>query len=269
MKKIFCLSTLICLLLIGTVFAIKPLRGDFDINNGLGRVEGADDHGHVIMTINKGWNLLPLRFIMDASGRYWGNYKEGQTCNQDVFQSVWYYSPASRDYYHIPVIDDWGAPGSRNNDFLLNEFLAKYYHIHAGSAWLYSPDMCILETDSGVELIFESFHDGDRSHYFKKEELILKSGWNFIPMNMRMYVFERNPYELLQDCSPSKFYGWNSRIQKWEALTDEIMEVIRTGEYDTPQTSNIFETILVKTNRDCYFADFDQTSGSAPPAIPN
>lgn len=71
---------------------------------------------------------------MESSGVYWSNFKEGQTCEQDIFQNVWCYSPVIGNYYHIPLIDDWGAPKTRNNDVLLNEFKAKYYHVYAGSA---------------------------------------------------------------------------------------------------------------------------------------
>ena len=250
------------LILIPLVSAITPPPQDYPIHNG--RVENSE---HVTITVYKGWNILPLKFIMEASGRYWANHKEGQTCDQDIFRNVHYYSPAAREYYHIPVIDDWGAPLSRDNNFLLNEFRAKYYHIYAGSAWIYSPSRCILEGDSGVSLISDSY--SNQGYGYTKDELILKAGWNFIPLNLRMYVFERNMYELLQECSPSRFFGWHSRLQEWEDLTDEIREIQSTEEYDTPRTTNIFETIVVKTDRDCYFADFDESSGSSPPPLPD
>ncbi len=227
-----------------------------------GSVDDAS-RGHVTYDIGKGWNLVPLKFIMESAGRYWSNFKEGRTCEQDIFQNVWYYSPVRGSYYHIPAIDDWGAPKTRNNDVLLNEFKAKYYHIYAGSAWIYSPKNCILEGDDGTQLISGSYGNAEQEKVYQYKELILKAGWNFVPVDMKMVAYEKSLKDLFNSCSAQKFYKYDRSGNKWVEITAEVMSGNKL------QINQIFETILVKTTQDCNFADYDASSSTAPPGIPN
>ena len=218
-------------------------------------------HGHVIYNINKGWNIVPLKFMMEASGRYNANEKEGQTCNRDIFQNVWYYSPVIKDYYHIPVIDDWGAPKTRNNNILLNEFKAKYYHIYAGSAWVYSLKNCILEGDDGTQLVSGSYGDEQQEKGYTHKELVLKAGWNFVPVDMRMAAYEKSLKELFDNCGATKFLVYDKNGNRWQDISASVNNKI--------PISDIFKTIVVKTTQDCNFADYEASSSTAPPSLPS
>ena len=236
----------------------------YEINNGY--VENMD---HVVVSLDKGWNLLPLKFIMETSGRYWSNYREGETsCEQDIFQNVWYYSPVARKYYPIPVIDDWGAPKTRENNFLLQEFRNKYYSIYAGSAWIYTPEACSLAGDSGTSLWSESYGDSEQEKSYRREELVMKAGWNFFAPDYGMYALQKNPWQLLESCGVEKAHGWHSDTQEWENIINEVRGAMSQGDYDAIQTTNIFETVLVKTSQDCNLLDFESQSGSQPPELP-
>jgi|SRR3989344_8040977 len=200
---------------------------------------------------------------MESSGRYWSNFKEGQTCGQDIFQNVWYYSPIRGSYYHIPEIDDWGAPKTRNNDVLLNEFKSKYYHIYAGSAWIYSPKNCILEGDDGTQLVSGSYGNFEQEKVYQYKELVLKAGWNFVPIDVSMVAYEKSLKDLFNSCGAQKFYKYDKANNNWVDITAEIS----SGNKLVP--SDIFTTYLVKTTINCNFADYKASSGSTPPAIPS
>lgn len=219
--------------------------------------------GHVTYNIGKGWNLVPLKFLAEASGRFWGNFKEGKTCEQNIFQNVWYYSPIRGGYYHIPVMDDWIAPKTRNNEVLLKEFKAKYYHIYSGSAWVYSSENCILEGDDGTSLVSGNYGDAEQEKGYRHTELVLKAGWNFVPVDIRMVAYEKSLKDLFDSCSPQKFYKYDKAKNKWMDITSQI----NLGNKLVP--GNIFETYLVKITNDCNFADYEVTSSSNPPAVPN
>jgi hypothetical protein len=219
-------------------------------------------HGHVTYNLVEGWNLVPLAFMYESSGRYWANHKEGRSCSQDIFQNVWYYSPVLKDYYHIPVMDDWASPVSRNNDLLLNEFKGKYYHVFSGSGWVYSPSDCILEGDSGTQLFADSYGSSELRPGYNKKELVLKSGWNFVPLDMHMAVYEKSLKELFASCQATRFYTYDPKSRKWVDASPEVSAGKKIPFAD------IFKTYVVKTSRDCNFADFSEASKSAPPTLP-
>ena len=245
-------------------------RSDFDnviFSNGRGSsTSAAGQPGeHVIYNIGKGWNLVPLKFMMEATSRYWSNYKEGKTCEQDIVQNVWYYSPVQGKYYHIPRMDDWGSPKQRGNSFLLNEFKGKFYHIHGGSAWVYSPNNCILEGDSGIQLITEGSYGSELEPEtgYQYKELVLKAGWNFVPVDMRMVAYEKSIKELFEQCNAQRFYKYDKANNKWVDVASEVGAGNKLG------VGDIFDTILIKTTKDCNFANYDASSSSSPPSIPN
>lgn len=230
------------------------------LSDNRGTIEDAFSSGHVTYAIGKGWNLVPLAFIQEAAGRYWSNHKEGQSCNQDIFQNVWYYSSTTNDYYHLPYIDDWGSPVTRNNAFLLNDFRAKYYSIYAGSGWIYSPENCILEGDSGGELISDSY--GGQAGGYQYKELTLKAGWNFVPIEPRMVYYEKTWKGVLEACGGDRIYHYDQPKNKWIDLTKNTEVLDRKF-----MPGDIFNTYLIKTTRDCALAEYS-SSGSAPPSLP-
>ena len=245
-------------------------RDDFiriTFDNNLGSVT---NNMHVTINVQKGWNVLPLGFIADAKSRYWGNYKEGQTCDMAVFDNVWMYSPVAKNYYHIPVMDDWVYPKSRENNFLLNEFRNKYYHVYSGGAWLYSSENCILEGDNGIELTTGGLYDNSmEDKRYKYDELVLKAGWNFVPIQMAMVAYEKPLKDIFEGCGVERYNIWDNRDQKWLLNSQEMGQLLGFDQKVEPAV--IFKTLVVKTSRDCYLGTnmFSQTSSSTPPAIPN
>ena len=251
-----------------TFVSAALVESDFEnvtFSNNRGRTtEKAGNH--VIYNLGKGWNLVPLKFLMEASGRYNSYYKEGQTCDQDVFQNIWYYSPVRADYYQLPTINDWGSPKTRGNDVLLKEFQQKYYHIYAGSAWAYTPESCSIEGDSGTQLLYGNYSNDQQEIGYSHKELILKAGWNFVPINMKMVGYEKSLVELLSPCGLEKAYTYDQLNNKW---IDSTAAAKNQSGSSTLFVSDLFETILVKTSVDCNFADFEDSSLSSPPALPN
>lgn len=258
------------LILASVVFVSAALMPEdftnLQLENKLGIV--ADPRGHVTINLQNGWNMIPLKFVGEASGRYWSNFKEGQTCNMDVFQNVWYYSPVRGEYYHIPVIDDWRYPSSRNNNILLTEFQNKYYHIYSGSGWVYSEEDCILEGDDGINLISKSY-GGDTGVGYNYKELILKAGWNFVPADFYWSALERSFADVFNGCEIEKINRWDSQNQKW-LYTAEQMNTLPAGWQEKISPSKVFTTFVIKTKKDCTLAQnvIDGSTGSAPPTIP-
>ena len=231
---------------------------NYRIHNG-----EASGNFHVVVTLDQGWNLLPLDFIAESSGRYWSNYDiRDTTCSQDIFQNVWYYSPVRKEYYHLPAIDDWIYPKTRENEILMTEFSNKYYHIYSGSGWIYTPEPCSLAGDDGTSLYSQSYGDQTQDKEYRSEELVLKAGWNFISPDFNMYTLQKNFWEMLVPCGVDKAYGWHSDTQEWENIIPEANQAS-----DILQTTNIFETVLVKTRNDCNLLDFSNSDGS-PPSLP-
>ncbi len=261
MEAKYNLTIILVILVVFTTFTSAILtEDDFQqvvFNDNLGTVNG----DHVTVNLKQGWNLLPLAFIADAGARYWGNYKEGSTCSQDVFQNVWFYSPEFRDYYHIPVdkgeqlsnIDDWVYPKTRGNNFLLNEFKNKYYHIYAGSAWIYSEGNCILEGDNGITLIYDQFNNDEQETSYKHDELVLRKGWNFIPVDMLMVASEVPFSQIFEGCNVIKYNVWDNEKQDWTVL-EEDMQNLDGFNNETPDKENIFSTFVIKTDSDCNLA---------------
>ncbi|MEK6894921.1 MAG: hypothetical protein AABX48_00180 [Nanoarchaeota archaeon] len=260
MKKLILPISLIVLVGFTALVSAILTKNNFqqvNFNDNFGGVSG----DHVTIHLKQGWNLLPLAFIADAGGRYWGNYKEGSTCSQDVFQNVWFYSPEFGDYYHIPVdkgeqlanIDDWRYPKTRGNDFLLNEFKNKYYHIYAGSAWVYSEKGCTLEGDEGIKLTSSQVGDEEQERSYKYDELVLRKGWNFIPVDMLMVASEASFSQIFEGCNVIKYNAWNNEKQDWVVLKEDMQSLDRFNS-ETPDKENIFSTLVIKTDSDCNLA---------------
>ncbi|MBS3090855.1 hypothetical protein J4217_00210 [Candidatus Pacearchaeota archaeon] len=269
-KKII-LPIAFALILLGAVFVSALNLQDFtnlQLGNNQGIVESPN--GHVTINVVKGWNVLPLKFISEASGRYWGNYKEGQTCSQDVFQNVWYYSPERASYYHIPVIDDWSAPKTRDNAFLLGELQGKYYHVFAGSAWMYSPKNCTLEGDNGVDLVSRSYGSEDQDISYSYGDLILKAGWNFVPVDYLWSAMDKSFAEVFAGCNVEKFNIWDSQKQKWLFSISQNVTSASFAWNEEIAPPMIFTTLVVKTGNDCALAKnvIDGQTDSNPPALP-
>jgi len=267
-KKLMLL--LLSFVLLGGLVSAALTREDFtnlQLSNNLGTVD--DFKGHITINVQKGWNILPLKFIAEASGRYWGNFKEGQTCEQDIFQNVWYYSPVSGGYYHLPNIDDWRFPVSRNNNVLLTEFQNKYYHIYAGSGWIYSSKACILEGDEGVGLISMNY-GGETGVGYNYNELNMKAGWNFIPVDYLWSGQEMSLREVFSDCGMEKLNIWDSQNQKWTYDSAQMNNISYFALDEKIAPSMVFKTLLVKTGKDCYLAKnvIDGASQGNPPSLP-
>src|SRR3989344_3893048 len=269
MKKIILYTVLAFIFsagLPGFVSAVLT-KADFEnitFSGNRGSVNEAS-HGHVIYNLGKGWNLVPLKFLMESKGRYSSYQKEGKTCDSDVFDNVWYYSPAKGSYYHMPALDDWSYPKTRNNDFLLNEFKQKYYHIHAGSAWAYTPEDCSLEGEDGTQLISENYGNAEQEKNYNYKELVLKAGWNFVPVDYKMVAYEKSLVGLFSKCEPEKFYKYDKHNNKWVNLTEASKAASASSSKLFPL--DIFDTILVKTKKDCNFADYSMSSISVPPSL--
>ena len=264
MSKIIMFIVMIAVLSFG-VFSVMSIDQftNLELGNNQGHVDSPKDH--VTMNLKKGWNLLPLKFISDASGRYWSNKKEN-TCEQDVFLNIYVYSPVKKQYTKLLVIDDWKSPKSRNNEFLLGEFAGKYFHIYAGSAWLYAPKECTLEGDDGVGLISKSYGSEGEGKSYSYEQLVLKSGWNFIPVDYYWPAAERSFADIFDSCGVEKYYLWDNQKQSWIAASQQ-----ESGWNEKISPLMTFTTILVKTSKDCSIAKniIDGPSGSVPPPIPN
>lgn len=269
MKKILSVLLIIILGLSSGVFAIIN-ENDFNkiiLTDNLGNVTNSND---IKINLVEGWNLLPLEFIANANGEYHGNYKKGKTCNQDVFQNIWMYSPVSKDYYHIPVFDDWQYPKTRNNNFLLNEFKSNYFHIFAGSGWVYSNKKCILETSyHGVKLLRSNYNDEAQGKMSSYKKLILKTGWNLVPIDRLMVISETSLDKIFDGCGVQKYNLWDNKNQKWILSTEEMNKLI--GFNEKININDIFKTVLIKTSSDCYLGDniFKQYYNAVPSEMPN
>ena len=251
------LTIIASLILIATLVSANGLQDFTNIvfNNNLGTVEA----NHVTVNLKEGWNLLPLKFVAEAAGRYWANYEEGVTCNQEVFQHVWFYSPLTKNYYHFPTdeddpletIDDWRYPKTRGNDFLLNEFQNKYYHIYAGSAWIYSENNCILEGDDGVGLVALHSSNETQDISYDYEDLVLKKGWNLIPIDFLMVSTGKSFGDIFEPCDVIKFNIWDNMNQEWQISKEEETEMLPAFKNESPTIGDIFKTLAIKTNSDC------------------
>jgi hypothetical protein len=262
MKKTIIIMIMLCIFSVGAyaVLATEPLT-NFDLGNNQGHIDLATRH--VTMNLKKGWNLLPLKFMYEASGRYWSNKKEN-TCEQDVFQSIYVYSPVKKQYTKLPVIDDWGAPKSRNNQYLLEEFAGKYYHIFAGSGWIYTPKDCILEGDDGATLIAGSYGSEGQDNSYTYDELVMKAGWNYIPVDYYWSLASRTFADVFDSCGVQKYYLWDNQNQSWIAASQQGFA---WNEKVSPLMT--FTTILVKTSKDCKVAkNVKDGPSSLPPQIP-
>ncbi len=252
------------LLLVGAVSAMLPMETftNLELGNGQGHID--DVRGHVTMNLKAGWNLLPLEFIMEASGRYWSN-KDDLTCSQDVFHTVWVYSPVEKKYTLLPRIDDWGAPVSRNNVYLQREFAGKYFHIFDGSGWIFTPNDCTLEGDSGVGIVAKSFGMVDQGIEGTYEELVMKAGWNYIPIDYYWPAMEHTFGTVFSGCNVEKYYLWDNAGQRW---IPAYQEGFGWNEQISPLMT--FTTLLVKSNTDCRLAKniIDGPPGAVPPALP-
>jgi len=269
MKKYFTSFVVLCSLAVifPTLVSATITKSDLQnvtFGNNRGSAEEAGG-GHVTYNLGEGWNLVPLKFLREASGRYHSYSQKGQACEQDIFQNVWYYSPVRKSYYQIPVMADWGAPRTRGNNVLLEEFRRKYYHIYGGSGWVYTSKNCSIEGDSGTQLISENYSDDQQGIGYNYKELVMKAGWNFVPVDLHMVIHEKSIVELFSACSPEKFYKYNKVSNEWLDLTDAA----KADSGSTLFVGDIFDTMLVKTRRDCNFADYRTSPISAPPALPN
>lgn len=248
-----------------SVTGVVPPPEEFSFMDGQGT---ATSHDHIEIRLDKGWNLVPIKYLAEASGRYHANYEEGISCDQDILQNVWYYSPAKNDYILLENIDDWRFPVGRDKPEVLSEFKAQYYHAYAGSAWIRAPGPCTLAGDSGPSLISEHFSSMD-GYGYSREELILKAGWNFIPLTMRMAVFEHAFAEAIASCDPQRIFYWDSSTQSWIDMTGDHLSAIAQENYaDTVGFGDVGATMVVKTGIDCHLAAFEPAS-QAPPSLPN
>jgi hypothetical protein len=257
-KKIIMPIALI--LLVGLSFSVSAVltKQDFQqitLNDNFGSVDGDD----VTLNLKQGWNLLPLKFIAESGGRYWDNYENGKTtCEQEIFQNVWYYSPEFGDYYHVPVdkgeqlanIDDWRYPKTRGNDFLLGEFQNKFYHVYAGSAWIHSEKACSLSADSGVGLLSKEQVSEEQGKSYKFDELTLRSGWNFIPVDMLMSATEKPFGEIFAGCDILKYNVWDNQNQDW-IIAKENMQDLEQFNNEVLNRENVFDTMVIKVGSDC------------------
>lgn len=239
-----------------------------DPNHDFGKIDDFD--GHVTLNVKQGWNIIPLRFLSSASGRYW-SFKKDTTCDQELFKNIYVYSPVVKQYSLVPVIDDWNYPKSRNNNFLLGEFQAKYYHAFAGAAWVYSPKACVIEADHGAKLLAMNGGSDPEGISYNYKDLKLKAGWNFVPVDYTMSALERTPKDIFDGCGVEKFNLWDAQNQQWVHTTSQHPESTDFA-WDEPIAPGfIFSTFVIKTTKDCNLAKnvFDGPSGSTPPTIPN
>lgn len=275
-KKIITPITLI--LLIGLPFSVSAVltKQDFQqitLNDNFGSVNG----DQVNLNLKQGWNLLPLKFIAEAGGRYWSNYENGATtCEQEIFQNVWYYSPEFGDYYHVPVdkdeqlanIDDWRSPKTRGNDFLLGEFQNKFYNVYAGSAWIYSEKPCSLRGDDGIGLLSKEQVSEEQGKSYKYDELTLKAGWNFIPVDMLMSATEVSFGEIFARCNIIKYNVWDNANQDW-IIPKENMQDLNQFNNEIPNKKNVFDTMVLKIGSDCKLGEniYNLLEGTVPKPI--
>ena len=146
---------------------------------------------------------------------------------------------------------------------LLNEFKAKYYHIYGGSAWIYSPENCIFGGSDGVELISENYGNTEQEKSYNYKELVLKAGWNFVPVDMKMVAYQKSLKDLFSSCGAQRFYKYDKANNQWIDAASE------SNSGDKLMPDDIFTTYLVKTTTDCNFAYYEPSSSSGPPAMPN
>ena len=238
-----CLSMLI---LVGVlVSAITYSPNDF-VNIQLDKQRGfVQDEEIVRINIKQGWNLLPISFLASASGQ---NHREN-ACNQDIFYNVWIYSALDKKYYNIPTnenedyeLRNWISPKNQNDEFLLNEFNSKSYSVFAGSAWIYSEENCVLESQSGTELILGH----GEINTINNRDFVLKAGWNLIPIDKYMVFSEAPVSEFFNGCGVEDYVFWDNENQEWISNKNEFNFNVFPDD--------IFKTFAVKTKTDCNFA---------------
>jgi len=228
--------------------------------------------------IKSGWNLVPLEALHSASGQYWTNYRSNlTTCDQSIARNAWMWSPVAGKYENF-VMSDWDSPDSRSNQFLINEFGNKYFHVYYGSAWIYSKKDCML-TRTGfpagmaAKLSSNQLEPSKDETYF--ENLTLKSGWNFVAIDTWMQG--KTLADVFSYCTISKINSWNPNTRQWNLGSSEMESAANNlDNYEIPlystndegglQSSDaVFGTVLVRVNGDCRIS---MTSSSGPPPLP-
>ncbi len=247
-KKIFIIF--ISLLLLGTcVTALgSGITWTGDQKTGKGRIS---------FDIQEGWNLVPLKMLNEMSGQYWNNFRDGiTTCSQDTSWDIWMHSPVTNRYEFF-VSDDWGAPDTRNNYFLQNEFRSKYFHAHAGSGWIFSASDCKLSIPAtgpypNYKLDSSGTYsaDGDQpSKIHRYGDLVIKKGWNFVAYDT--WMVGKKLSEIFSDCEITKRNSWDAKNQEWKLsgaemnVTEETLNSKMITEY------TVFSTELLKFADDC------------------
>ena len=215
----------------------------FQIKNGHVSQWNGPSGGDVTLELNRGWNLVPM-FLAHSKRN------KDTTCDEKIFENLWFYSPSSKSYKKFPA--NWyflvtNDPSTVAEDQeVKNEVENKYYHIYLSSMWIYTPESCtVVGGDSSP--VPQSIRDS----------LVLKAGWNFVYHDQLMYIYNTPLGSLLGKCGLSKVYHWNPNNQKWETVTD--LERISVS------TSQIFDTYLVKTDKDCTLFD---VRDSERPSVP-
>lgn len=185
----------------------------------------------ISVTLTQGWNLI--------SGIYPPQQisQESEIKREDI-KSVYFYSPAKKDYLQIyPNLDT-----SFRNDYSDD-------YVFSHSMWVYSDKAGILNYDSIVY-----------SNYPTISTTQLVSGWNFLTI---IPEFEgKSLTHIKGTCNIEKAYLWDASQQQWGSINNLLDDnnILKNE-------GKIGGGFVIKVSNDCTLS----SSGSniAPPTVPN
>jgi hypothetical protein len=257
MKKIILL--LIILLISSITFAEEV--SETSIMDGQATIQNVNGpNGLLKMNLNSGWNLVPIKFFGSASGRYWDQFRAGNTtCDQQIFQGTWMQITSQNQYHQIGVIDDWLYADTRGDSLLLEQKQNKSYNGNSGSLWVYTKNACTLATEDGAYWTFPT----------QGEHYTLKKGWNFFVIDRTMATKEATLSATLKECGASKYNVWDSKTQSWKYSTTQTITDASEGLWTKTLTDNdVYTTVIIKTTKDCQLTSDSIKKSVGPPSLP-